>query len=61
MVHILQYQLKLIAQWTAFLLGLLFHTQLALIPLFHGLDMVSSHTYEHLPLTVIFGIMLNFF
>ncbi|QQE64929.1 hypothetical protein GFS31_16130 [Leptolyngbya sp. BL0902] len=29
--------------WGVFLLGLLFHTQLALMPLFHGLSVLAAH------------------
>lgn len=61
MVKILQYQMKLIALWTAFLLGLLFHTQLALMPLFHGEQVISSHTHEALPLSAIFWMMFAFY
>ena len=61
MVKLIQYQIKLIALWSAFLLALLFHTQLALMPLFHGLSIASSHTHEHLPLNNIFWLMLVFF
>ena len=36
------------ALWTVFLLGTLFHTQLALMPLFHGIDvgMMAHHHGE---------------
>ncbi|MGG6242638.1 hypothetical protein ACQ4N7_28860 [Nodosilinea sp. AN01ver1] len=34
---------QLITLWTVFLLGTLFHTQLALIPLFHGLSVLAPH------------------
>ncbi|BAU66715.1 hypothetical protein STA3757_41200 [Stanieria sp. NIES-3757] len=37
------YQEKIIALWTVFLLGTIFHTQLALMPLFHGLDVSHGH------------------
>lgn len=50
---------KIIALWTAFLLGMLFHTQLALMPLFHGL--AHSHTHDYLQLTTLFGLMLGVF
>lgn len=33
---------KITALWTAFLLGTLFHTQLGLMPLFHGQSIVES-------------------
>ena len=37
-INPINYREKIIALWTVFLLGTLFHTQLALIPLFHGID-----------------------
>jgi hypothetical protein len=42
------YREKIIALWTVFSLGTLFHTQLALMPLFHGIDvaMMSHHHQE---------------
>ena len=61
MVKLLQYQVRLIALWSAFLLGLLFHTQLALMPLFHGVSVANSHTHEHLQLIYIFWMMLIFY
>ena len=61
MVQVLRYQIKLIALWSAFLLGLLFHTQLGLMPLFHGIDVASSHTHEYANLTMVFSLMLLFY
>lgn len=55
------YRLKIIALWTAFLLGMLFHTQLALMPLFHGLSVAHSHTHDYLPLNTLFGLMFGLF
>ena len=52
---------KIIALWTAFLLGMLFHTQLALMPLFHGLNVMESHTHEYLELHTIMWLMLGVF
>lgn len=52
---------KIIALWTAFLLGMLFHTQLALMPLFHGLSVAHSYNQAYLPLTTIFWLMLGVF
>ena len=52
---------KIIALWTAFLLGMLFHTQLALMPLFHGLSVMESHTHEYLNLHTIMWLMLGVF
>jgi hypothetical protein len=37
-INAINYREKIIALWTVFLLGILFHTQLGLMPLFHGLD-----------------------
>ena len=43
----LDYSTKIIALWTVFLLGTLFHTQLALIPLFHGIDVaIMEHHHQ---------------
>ncbi|QIR37744.1 hypothetical protein HCG51_14150 [Tolypothrix sp. PCC 7910] len=38
----INYREKIIALWTVFLLGTLFHTQLGLMPLFHGLSVAES-------------------
>jgi hypothetical protein len=57
----LNFQSKIIALWSAFLLGMLFHTQLALIPLFHGIDVAQSHTHEYLNLSTILWLMLGVF
>lgn len=35
-------QEKIIILWVVFLLGTLFHTQLGLMPLFHGIDIASN-------------------
>jgi hypothetical protein len=61
MMPLLQYQLRIIALWTAFLLGLIFHTDLGLMPLFHGVDVASSHGHDTFPLSIIFWLMLLFF
>ncbi|MEL7501722.1 MAG: hypothetical protein AAFN18_04585 [Cyanobacteria bacterium J06554_6] len=52
---------KITALWTVFLLGTLFHTQLALMPLFHGLSVADSHTYEAVSLNAVMWFMLIFF
>ncbi|PZD70896.1 hypothetical protein C1752_08671 [Acaryochloris thomasi RCC1774] len=57
----LNFQGKIIALWTTFLLGMLFHTQLALMPLFHGIDVTQSHTHEYLELSSILWLMLGIF
>lgn len=53
--------IKIAALWTVFLLGTLFHTQLALMPLFHGMDVLISHTHEVIRLDVVIWFMLVFF
>lgn len=47
--------------WTVFLLGTLFHTQLALMPLFHGLSVVESHTHDYASVNAVMWFMLVFF
>lgn len=53
------YPQKISALWTAFLLGTLFHTDLGLMPLFHGIPVEHSHATGNL--NEIFGFMLIFF
>ncbi len=53
----INYQEKIIALWTVFLLGTLFHTQLALMPLFHGLSVAESHTHEFVDLSFVMWFM----
>lgn len=56
------YREKIIALWITFLLGLLFHTQLALMPLFHGLSVVESQQATTIKdISVIMWLMLGFF
>jgi hypothetical protein len=55
------YPLKIIGLWTIFLLGTLFHTQLGLMPLFHGLDVALSHAQDSQAIEPIFWGMLAFF
>lgn len=55
---------QIIALWVVFLLGLLFHTQLALMPLFHGLDVLAPHGHTATSITEIVPVlwgMLAFF
>jgi hypothetical protein len=54
------YREKIIVLWTVFLLGTIFHTQLALIPLFHGLNVAHSHE-SIANITPILWLMLVFF
>lgn len=53
------YPAKIGALWTSFLLGTLFHTDLALMPLFHDLEVEHSHAGGDV--NAIFGFMLIFF
>ena len=52
---------RITALWTVFLLGTLFHTQLALMPLFHGLNVAESHTHSYISVTAVMWFMLIFF
>lgn len=46
-INPINYREKIIALWTVFLLGTLFHTQLALMPLFHGIDIaIMGHHHQ---------------
>ena len=54
-------QQKIIALWTVFLLGTLFHTQLALMPLFHDVSVAHTHAHGTAELAPILWGMLVFF
>jgi len=56
-----RYQEKIISLWIVFLLGLLFHTQLGLMPLFHGLDVVTARSQSMAEIAPIMWLMLGFF
>ncbi len=65
-INPLNYGEKIIALWTVFLLGTLFHTQLALMPLFHGIDVaMMAHLHQETAtmaeITPILWGMLGFF
>jgi hypothetical protein len=53
------YGAKIATLWTSFLLGTLFHTDLALMPLFHDLPLQHSEAPGNV--NNIFGFMLLFF
>ncbi|NJM72737.1 MAG: hypothetical protein HC862_22785 [Scytonema sp. RU_4_4] len=57
------YQQKIIVLWNVFLLGTLFHTQLGLMPLFHGISVTipSSHAHNTTDISLILWLMLLFF
>lgn len=65
-VNFSHYREKIIALWTVFLLGTLFHTQLALMPIFHGIDVaiMSHHHQETGTITeiepILWGMLLFF-
>jgi hypothetical protein len=58
---VLTYTSKIITLWTVFLLGSLFHTQLALMPLFHGMEVTESHAHDFASVNFIFWFMFFFF
>jgi ABC-type spermidine/putrescine transport system permease subunit II len=55
------YREKISALWTTFLLGTLFHTQLGLMPLFHGVSIAEPGAHGATNLALIFWLMLGFF
>ncbi|WP_218596863.1 hypothetical protein [Chroogloeocystis siderophila] len=57
----MSYQEKIIALWTVFLLGTLFHTQLGLMPLFHGQDIAITDVHNTTNIAYILWGMLGFF
>ncbi|MEO0853280.1 MAG: hypothetical protein AAFY15_07220 [Cyanobacteria bacterium J06648_11] len=55
---------KIIALWSVFLFGTVFHTQLALMPLFHGIDVATAHSHATesiADISLILWLMLLFF
>ena len=65
-INSINYREKIIALWTVFLLGTLFHTQLALMPIFHGIDVAIMGHHHHESATIaeitpILWAMLIFF
>lgn len=54
---------QIVALWAVFLLGLLFHTQLGLMPIFHGIDVAHDHLHDTDPtaMSSILWLMLAFF
>ncbi len=56
------YRERIITLWSVFLLGTLFHTQLGLIPLFHGLPVIESQRATTIyDISAIMWLMLGFF
>jgi hypothetical protein len=55
-------RIKIVALWGVFLLGLLFHTEVALMPLFHGLSVNDSSVAQSIEsISWILWLMLVFF
>jgi hypothetical protein len=55
-------QIKIVTLWNVFLLGLLFHTQLGLMPLFHGLPVNDAAVAKSVDsISWILWLMLAFF
>ena len=52
---------KIIVLWTVFLLGTLFHTQLALMPLFHNQSVVEPHAHDFISVNAVMWFMTIFF
>ncbi|MGA7936895.1 MAG: hypothetical protein WCA35_25285 [Kovacikia sp.] len=52
---------KIITLWAVFLLGILFHTQLGLMPLFHNLSVGAADSHGTENITWILWLMLGFF
>ncbi|MGP1383636.1 MAG: hypothetical protein ACTS2F_08755 [Thainema sp.] len=56
----LSLQAQIIALWTVFLFGTVFHTQLALIPLLYGSEVAMPHAHGKTPISHLWA-MLGFF
>jgi hypothetical protein len=54
-------QQKIITLWLVFLLGLLFHAQLGLMPLFHNLSVAEFSAQSTAEIIPIMWLMLGFF
>jgi hypothetical protein len=62
MIQINLNRIKIVTLWGIFLLGLLFHTELALMPLFHGLAVNDSSVAQSIEsISWILWLMLVFF
>jgi len=57
----IKHQERIIILWIVFLLGLLFHTQLGLMPLFHDLSISNSHAKSMEEIAPVLWLMLAFF
>ncbi|VEP12353.1 conserved membrane hypothetical protein [Hyella patelloides LEGE 07179] len=65
-INTINHREKIIVLWTVFLLGTLFHTQLALMPLFHGIDVaMMGHHHQEIAIIaeitpILWGMLLFF-
>ncbi|MBL1174900.1 hypothetical protein [Pantanalinema sp. GBBB05] len=56
------YETKIITLWSTFLLGTLFHTQLGLMPLFHGIGVARADVHDTAAnVAIVLWLMLAFF
>jgi nucleoside recognition membrane protein YjiH len=58
---VISHREKITILWIVFLLGLLFHTQLGLMPLFHNQSIAINHAHESGSIAWILWSMLAFF
>ena len=57
----IDHALRLRSLWTAYLLAMLFHVQLGLMPLFHGCSVVIANTVNPALLPLVYWTMLGYF
>jgi hypothetical protein len=57
----IDHALRLRSLWIAYLLAMLFHVQLGLMPLFHGLSVVIGNTVNPSRLTLVYWSMMGYF
>jgi hypothetical protein len=57
----IDHALRLRSLWIAYLLAMLFHVQLGLMPLFHGLSVVIGTTVNPSRLTMVYWSMMVYF
>jgi len=57
----IDYALRLRSLWTAYLLAMLFHVQLGLMPLFHGFSVAIGSTVNPAQVPLVYRAMLGYF
>jgi len=57
----IDHALRLRSLWTAYLLAMLFHVQLGLMPLFHGDSVVIGNTVNPAQVPLVYWAMLGYF